>query len=440
MPRQKSTHIDAPEAVGERVRKAREEAGLTQLQLSFEGCTTAYISRIEAGQRTPSLQLLRELGRRLGVSEDYLATGVRPDEVRDRLMEAELALRLDEIPRAEELFAQAAASSNGPERGRGLLGLGRIAYRAGQLERTIELLEEARGLLDTDAAELASLVDTLGRAYAAANQLETAIGLFESALATAQERGDEIEAFRFSILLANALVDSGGFGRSEELLGAALARARDARDPILLARLYWSQSRLHTVQNRQDLAARYAEKALTVLELTEHTYYAARAHHLLAYVELERSRPERALDLLAAGLPLIVDAGNRYEEALFGLERARALAALGHRQEAAELAHSVSGALLETSKVDAGRCYALVAQLASEEGDDDRALELYELAVETLEGFPSPYLLEAYGRLAELLEARGRADEALGVLKKALRVQVEAGRPLGRTTAPAAAR
>src|SRR5215207_4589433 len=75
MPRQKSTHVDSPAAVGERLKEARERAGLSQRQLSFSGCSPAYISRIEAGDRIPSLQLLRELGKRLGVSEDYLATG-----------------------------------------------------------------------------------------------------------------------------------------------------------------------------------------------------------------------------------------------------------------------------------------------------------------------------------------------------------------------------
>ena len=76
MPRRKSTHVDDPAAVGRRLREARERAGSSQRQLSFDGCSPAYISRIEAGERIPSLQLLREMGRRLGVSEDYLATGL----------------------------------------------------------------------------------------------------------------------------------------------------------------------------------------------------------------------------------------------------------------------------------------------------------------------------------------------------------------------------
>ena len=107
MPRQKSTHVDSPAAVGERLKDARERAGLSQRQLSFSGCSPAYISRIESGDRIPSLQLLRELGRRLDVSEDYLATGAVDRGVRGaELAQAEVALRLDELDAAEELFQQ----------------------------------------------------------------------------------------------------------------------------------------------------------------------------------------------------------------------------------------------------------------------------------------------------------------------------------------------
>ena len=76
MPRQKSTHVDDPRAVGRRLRGARERAGLSQRQLAFPGCSAAYISRLEAGQRVPSLQLLRKLAAKLNADEQYLATGV----------------------------------------------------------------------------------------------------------------------------------------------------------------------------------------------------------------------------------------------------------------------------------------------------------------------------------------------------------------------------
>src|SRR6185312_8668522 len=102
MPRQKSTHVDSPAAVGERLRVARIKASLSQRQLSFPGCSPAYISRIESGDRIPSLQLLRELGRRLGVSEDYLATGSEfSGDLGGALVEAEVALRLNDLEEAD---------------------------------------------------------------------------------------------------------------------------------------------------------------------------------------------------------------------------------------------------------------------------------------------------------------------------------------------------
>ena len=68
MPRRPSAHVDNPEAVGRRLRKARVDGGLTQRDLSFDGCTAAYVSRIEAGARIPSYQILIEFASRLGVT------------------------------------------------------------------------------------------------------------------------------------------------------------------------------------------------------------------------------------------------------------------------------------------------------------------------------------------------------------------------------------
>ena len=132
MPRRKSTHVDNPHEVGRRLREARERAGLSQRQLSFPGCSPAYISRIEAGDRIPSLQLLREMGRRLGVSEDYLATGTerharsRPGRGRDQPppRRAREAARL-----YGEALGQATTSD---EQARALAGLGQLAYREGK--------------------------------------------------------------------------------------------------------------------------------------------------------------------------------------------------------------------------------------------------------------------------------------------------------------------
>ena len=179
MPRQKSTHVDSPAAVGERLKVAREKAGLSQRRLSFPGCSPAYISRIESGDRIPSLQLLRELGRRLSVSEDYLATG---SDVRgDRggvLVEGEVALRLNELDEAERLYSSLLEGTPPALRAEGHAGLGQVAFRRGEPRTAIPLFEEALSVFGADETGHPDLADSLGRSYAMVGELESAIGVF----------------------------------------------------------------------------------------------------------------------------------------------------------------------------------------------------------------------------------------------------------------------
>ncbi|HET8873087.1 MAG TPA: tetratricopeptide repeat protein [Gaiellaceae bacterium] len=425
MPRRKSTHVDDPAAVGRRLRDARERAGLSQRQLSFEGCSPAYISRIEAGERIPSLQLLREMGRRLGVSEDWLATGLDRDVLsEDRtLLDAEIALRFNEIDTAEELYAKALqAATTNAERARALAGVGQIAFERGDPRRAVENLEQALSLSGAEAADQPSLADTLGRAYAMLDDVEPAIRLFRQSLERANERKNSPEAVRFGVLLANAYIDKGEFEEAGAVLTRTVDRADNARDPVFRARIYWSLSRLHALQNEPGLAARYARKALELLELTEHTTYAARAHQLLAHVELDRGEPGEALRLLDRGLPLVEESGNKVEQALFQLEKARALVKLGRSAEATRIAQDSAELLEEASPVDAGRGYTVVADVYEQLGDRDKAIEVYEHAAALLSVSPSRYVLEVYAKLADLLEAEGRKDDALETLKKAVMV------------------
>src|SRR5688500_14775687 len=105
-----------PETIGARLRRLRLERGLSQRDLAGPGVSYAYISRIEAGTRRPSVKALRMLARSLGVSPEYLETG---SELRDvderelRLADAELQLRIGGEPEAaNEAFAALAREAN----------------------------------------------------------------------------------------------------------------------------------------------------------------------------------------------------------------------------------------------------------------------------------------------------------------------------------------
>src|SRR5207253_5144729 len=96
-----ATEVGAPsaETIRQRLRRLRTERRLSQRELSSPGVSYAYISRIEAGTRQPSVKALRMLARKLGVSADYLETGSDLYETAKRelrLADAELKLRLDD--------------------------------------------------------------------------------------------------------------------------------------------------------------------------------------------------------------------------------------------------------------------------------------------------------------------------------------------------------
>jgi tetratricopeptide (TPR) repeat protein len=366
------------------------------------------------------------MGKRLGVSEDYLATGTERDDTQAGLVEAEIALRLDEREFAGKQYASALeTATTREERAKALTGLGQLAYREGKPREAITHLEEARATWGSDFADQAAAAETLGRAYAALDELEPAIEIFRRSLTRAEERNDPVETVRFAVLLANAHIDRNNFSDAEALLARALSVAPDSSDPIFRARLYWSQSRLYSAQEDAVRAARYARRALNLLELTEHTYYSAQARQLLAHIELDRRRPQVALELLEVGLDLLGESGNQLDRALFKLEQARALIQLGRHQQAGSLAFEACGLLAEALPEDAGRGYAIVGEVFEELGDAAKARELYELSSEKLEGGPRRYAVEVYQKLAHLLEAEGRKDEALVVLKKAVAVQAE---------------
>jgi tetratricopeptide (TPR) repeat protein len=421
MPRRPSSHVDDPVAVGRRLRKAREAAGLTQRELSFEGCTAAYVSRIEAGARVPSLQILREFGKRLGVSADYLATGHDGiDDLSTDLLEAEMSLELGDERRAVELYEAAREGAESPAAlARAQLGLGRLALRSAEISDGISLLEEALHSGELAAGDASTAANALGRSYVAQSRFDEAFALFRRFLDEARSRGDQFEEVRFALLLANAYIDNGDFGRAHETLGEVLDLARKTADPMFRASAYWSQSRVHLARGEPDRAAEYAQLAIATLKASEQTLAAAGALLLLAFIENDRGNPEAALELVEEGEPIVAAAGQATDAAMFTVERARALAALGERDEAAALLLGIVPRLNAAAPKDAARAYLAVADIFREQGETARALELYELAVEQAP-VRGKSVAAALTAMAEIYEEQGETQMALDLLKQAL--------------------
>src|SRR5213593_2678803 len=151
-----------PESVGERLRRLRLERGLSQRDLSAPGVSYAYISRIEAGARRPSVKALRMLAKKLGVTPGYLETGsdLGDSEARElRLADVELRLMLDgEIDSGElgGILDDAIAHADVAAAARAHIAIGMNAAARGEHTAAIEALDAA---IDSELVTAASRPD-----------------------------------------------------------------------------------------------------------------------------------------------------------------------------------------------------------------------------------------------------------------------------------------
>jgi transcriptional regulator with XRE-family HTH domain len=124
------------------VKRLQLERGLSQRDLSSPGISYAYISRIEAGVRTPSVKALRLIAGKLGVTVEHLETG-EPTSVERGVADAGLEFA---SLTAKELRAIEA------EAGR--------AAREGAQRAAEEVVEERR---EAEVARLRTRLDELAR-------------------------------------------------------------------------------------------------------------------------------------------------------------------------------------------------------------------------------------------------------------------------------------
>jgi len=224
----------APRPSGEsfaaRLKRLRVERGLSQRQLADVGISYAYVSRLEAADRHPSMQAIRLLARRLGVTPEYLETGLdmAPREALElRLSDAELRLRLGsgadegrEILR--EVLGEAEALAEDDLVLRARIALGLAAFHDGRHVEAVEYLGAAvespmatPGSQPSAYLALATAELFLGRPIAAIDLLEWALERLDD------EPSDPSIRIRFATYLSGALGQLGEFQRAREVLRSA---------------------------------------------------------------------------------------------------------------------------------------------------------------------------------------------------------------------------
>jgi transcriptional regulator with XRE-family HTH domain len=419
------------ETVGARLRRLRREQGLSQRDLSAPGITYAYISRIEAGTRQPSMKALRQLARRLGVSADYLETGapLPAGTMRElRLADHELRLRLEgEIDHQALETLRAEASEGGVDpagavRARILLGL--AAAAAGDPTEAIVHLSSVLGSELVTPVSRPDVYATLGHAYALAGHADLAVSLFEDALAglKGSEPHNRAAEVRYTTYLSYALTDRGEVGRARSVLARLWTRPTEPDDHITRVRLYWSLGRVALEEAKPLAALEQFRRALALLEATEDELQLARAHLACAESALGAGADRAGVrSHLESAERLLEDGATRAD--LAELARVQSLHSLedGDGEAAADLAARAL-ALSQGLPAEEGRAWAALARaraLCDDPSADDAFAQAAELLGRHGTGREHAEALRLYGRY---LREGGREHEALDVFERAAEV------------------
>ena len=421
---------EGPEAetIGQRLRRLRTERRLSQRELSSPGVSYAYISRIEAGTRSPSVKALRMLARKLGVSPDYLETGSDLTDTAKRelrLADAKIRLRLDEDRAAaeqalRELVADATSAGDLPAALRARIAIALDAARRGEHAEAVKLLEEAIESGSLLPSEQPDVFATLGQSYAALGRGEQAVAIFERSLEEAKRRAPDDSAMqvRFATYLSYALTDVGDLGRAETVMTDALDRTGDAADPYTRVRLYWSLARVSEVEGKSAAALDYVRRAIALLETTEDNLHLARAHVLCAWIMGLQGKD--AESHLVAAEQLLGPRADPADLALLRIEQARRAVLVQDPDTAVTRAKEALDLLGAEQGAEQGSAWWTYADGLALRGEADAANDAYRRAVELMaENRSWREAAQACRAWGKMLRNAGRESEALDVLERA---------------------
>ena len=417
----------AGETIGQRLKRLRLEQGLSQRELAAPGVSYAYISRIEAGTRQPSVKALRRLASKLGVTADYLETGSQlgPEEQRElRLADLELALRLGDAGDAEvqleAVLAEALDAGDAGAATRARVALATAAMERADWKGSAALLEAAVADEAFDPVERYEIYAYLGRSYAVSGRPQEAVALYERCIAALDESADVALEARYATQLSYALTDLGELNRAEEVVSHALARLDETHDPYMRVRLYWSMARLAHAEGRAFVALNNVRKAIALLQATDDTLHLARAHILASGITLSRGDPDGAEGHLNRAEQLLSVPPAAEDAVEIMIQRARIAALREQGDEATTLARHALELNAGGSPIDEGRAFHALGGGLTLTGEYAAADEAYRRAVALLEEQNQwRDATSACRSWAKMLREQGSEEQALDVLERA---------------------
>jgi tetratricopeptide (TPR) repeat protein len=317
----------ADAALGERLRRLRVAAGLSQTQLAAGRFSKEYVSQIERGKTRPTADTLAWLAERLGADADFLSSGVSTtDRYRTEaaLARAELLVDqhlYDEAVREFEPALEESRVLGAPDLTiRALAGEAWALQELGELQRAIQLLLEARDLAEgprSNDIERADVLFRLGVCRYKLSSIATAEALLDEALVLAERSALPCDRLRAEILLWRSRC----YRRHRDYLAArenverALELSEGLRDPATSANAFFQASLVAEREGHLGLARQYAERAKASYEEVADRAMVGRLLNNLGGLTFMLGKPEEAVGYLKDALRALLDQGSDIEAA-----------------------------------------------------------------------------------------------------------------------------
>ena len=418
-----------PAILGGRIRRARLAAGLTQAELASGVASTAYVSRIEAGQRRPDVKLLRALAERLEASPEELLVGVSREQragLQLALDYAELSLVSGDaeqaLTAAQQLLAEA-FDADVPDIILGTRRVHALALEAsGDFAQAIDELEQLVGGEGTGAPELQI---ALCRCYRETGDLSSAVDLGERAHQELTQRGLEgaDDGVQLAVTLAAAYFERGNTSRAIRLCRQAVTAAEKTGSPVAKGAAYWNASVMESKEGDSDAALALARKALAQLTSANDNRNLGRLRTQLGILQLRSDPPlaQEALETLTlARRELDSASASPADKADNQLAQGRAALLLGATSEAAEQVEQALRLAGDDLPFVVADARVLQGQLAAGAGDLIGAAAAYRAAVATLTAVGSDRrAAQLWFDLGEVWDAVGRQEEAMDAYRRA---------------------
>jgi len=417
------------QTLGERVRSARRETGLSQAQLAGDELTKGFISQIESGLVRPSIRSLQHIAQKLGKPLDYFI-GDEPLAATKRVtfhhLAAEAAAERLDWPTAEvEASAGLVVATDLVERAAFLRLLANAALYQGRREEAFDRVTDGLGLLDVTKhpVDVARLLYVRGAAYADAGQLVASTEAFET-VRDIVERYEIVDP-RLRARLALALGTTyRRLGRTTKAIASyetALATASRASELKLAALGFMGIAVSHYDAGELDAAIANYERALELFERVADTSLELNVRQSLASIHYQHGHVAQARDLADRTIVRAAEVGDEHWGAVAEVVRARVLLSDGKADEAKRIARQAERVLAavgdQIQRAHALRVVGAASEARGEPADADRA---FKQSIDLLASIDDRADLSlAAAEYSKVLRARGSIDEAFAMLELA---------------------